>query len=188
MPDEIITYTTKVINSLYRDVENIDIYNPFSGLASFKTGINNSRFIAQEINQTTSMLSYLRLSAYGVNNYSLFSGDSIKRWNPCDEKYDVIISNPPYINNIDYNNLDVGVKGYEPKMALNGGIDGLRIIEKVIKKSRLNLKNNGLLAIEIGFGQSIKVKKILRENGFYILKTVKDLQSISRCLIAKKIR
>ena len=103
-------------------------------------------------------------------------------------KYDLIVSNPPYINNIDYNNLDVGVKGYEPKMALNGGIDGLRIIEKVIKKSRLNLKNNGLLAIEIGFGQSIKVKKILRDNGFYILKTVKDLQSISRCLIAKKIR
>ena len=103
-------------------------------------------------------------------------------------KYDLIVSNPPYINNIDYNNLDVGIKSYEPKMALSGGIDGIRIIEKVIKKSRFILKHTGLLVLEIGFGQHYKVSKTLKDNGFFILNTIKDLQNIRRCIIAKKIK
>ena len=100
----------------------------------------------------------------------------------------LLLKDPPYINNIDYNNLDVGIKSYEPKMALSGGIDGIRIIEKVIKKSRFILKHTGLLVLEIGFGQHYKVSKTLKENGFFILNTIKDLQNIRRCIIAKKIK
>ena len=102
-------------------------------------------------------------------------------------KYDLIVSNPPYINKIGYNNLDLGVKNYEPKSALYGGVDGLRIIEKVIYKSNDILKKNGLLAMEIGLGQYYKVSELLKKNKFYIIKTVKDYQNIKRCLIAKKI-
>ncbi len=103
-------------------------------------------------------------------------------------KYDVIVTNPPYINKIDYNNLDLGVKGYEPKLALYGGIDGLRIIEKIINKSKLILKNKGILAMEIGINQYHRVTKLLEKNGFFILKSIKDYQNIKRCLIAKKIK
>ncbi len=102
-------------------------------------------------------------------------------------KYDLIVSNPPYINKIGYNNLDLGVKNYEPKMALYGGIDGFDIIEKVIKKSKIVLKNNGLLAMEIGQGQSYSVERLLKNNGFYILKIIKDYQNIKRCILANKI-
>ena len=102
-------------------------------------------------------------------------------------KYDLIVTNPPYINNIDYNNLNSGVKNFEPKMALYGGRDGLDIIEKVIRKSKLILKNNGLIAIEIGLGQHYNVAKLLEKNGFYIFKTIKDYQKIKRCILAKKI-
>ena len=102
-------------------------------------------------------------------------------------KYDLIVSNPPYINRADYNNLDLGVKGYEPKEALYGGIDGFRIIEKVIRKSKIILKNRGLLAMEIGFGMYFKAKDMICKNGFYILKTIKDYQNIKRCIIAKKL-
>ena len=102
-------------------------------------------------------------------------------------KYDLIVSNPPYINKIGYNNLDLGVKNYEPKLALYGGVDGLRIIEKVIDKSNDILKKNGLLAMEIGLGQYYKVSELLKKNEFYIIKTVKDYQNIKRCLIAKKL-
>ena len=102
-------------------------------------------------------------------------------------KYDLIVSNPPYINKIGYNNLDLGVKGYEPKQALYGGLDGLRVIEKVIKKSRFILKNNGLLVMEIGSGQHNNVSDILKYNGFYIKNIVKDYQKIKRCIISKKI-
>ncbi len=103
-------------------------------------------------------------------------------------KYDLIVTNPPYINKIGYNNLDFGVKGYEPKLALYGGLDGLHIIEKVIKKSRLVLKNNNsLLAMEIGLGQHYKVLEILRKNRFYIVKTLRDYQRIKRFIFARKL-
>ncbi len=103
------------------------------------------------------------------------------------KKYDLAVSNPPYINKIEYNNLDLGVKYYEPREALYGGIDGLSIIEKIIKKSKLFLKINGFLAIEIGFGQYYKVSEILKKNNFYLFKTIKDYQNIKRCILAKKI-
>tara|TARA_B100000029_G_scaffold435864_1_gene450122 strand:+ start:169 stop:1014 length:846 start_codon:yes stop_codon:yes gene_type:complete len=103
-------------------------------------------------------------------------------------KYDLVVSNPPYINKIGYNNLGMGVKDYEPKVALYGGIDGFKIIEKVINKSKNILKDNGLLAMEIGYGQYYKVSELLKKNGFYIMNTIKDYQNIKRCLIAKKIR
>ena len=102
-------------------------------------------------------------------------------------KYDLVVSNPPYINKIGYNNLDLGVRGYEPKLALYGGLDGLRVIEKVVKKSRYVLKNNGLLVMEIGSGQHNDVSSILKYNGFYIKNIIKDYQKIKRCIISKKI-
>jgi len=104
----------------------------------------------------------------------------------CGRKYDLIVSNPPYINKIGYNSLDNSVKDYEPERALYGGVDGYNIIEKVIKKSKTILKNNGLLAIEIGMGQKFKTSNLLNNNGFYILKIVKDYQNIQRCILAKK--
>tara|TARA_Y100000590_G_scaffold124970_1_gene143015 strand:- start:1898 stop:2743 length:846 start_codon:yes stop_codon:yes gene_type:complete len=103
-------------------------------------------------------------------------------------KYDLIVSNPPYINKIGYNKLDLGVKDFEPKLALYGGIDGYKVIEKVIIKSKTILKNNGLLAMEIGLGQHYKTSELLKNNGFFILKIIKDYQSIKRCLFAKKIQ
>ncbi len=103
-------------------------------------------------------------------------------------KYDLVVSNPPYINKIEYNSLEVDVKNYEPKVALNGGVDGYSVIEKVIKKSRVILKNSGLLAIEIGLGQHYKVSELLKNNGFFIIKTIKDYQNIKRCIFSKKIK
>ena len=103
-------------------------------------------------------------------------------------KYDLIVSNPPYINHIGYNNLDLGVKDYEPKKALYGGIDGLRVIEKVIEKSSILLKNNGFLIMEIGLMQYNKTFKILRENGFYVKKVIKDYQRINRCIVSQKVK
>ena len=103
-------------------------------------------------------------------------------------KYDLIVSNPPYINKIEYNNLGLEVKDYEPLEALYGGIDGFKIIEKVIKKSKFILKLNGLLVMEIGLGQHFKVDTLLKNNGFYIQKIIKDYQNIKRCFIAKKIK
>ena len=85
------------------------------------------------------------------------------------------------------NNLDLSVKGYEPSEALFGGNNGTIIIEKVIKQSKFILKNNGLLAMEIGQGQYFKVSEILKKNYFRISKVIKDYQKIKRCIIARKV-
>ena len=101
--------------------------------------------------------------------------------------YDLIISNPPYINSIDLNRLDDDIKFHEPKLALSGGSDGFKYIIKVIKKSKKLLKIKGKLIIEIGHKQKNQCAKILNENGFYINKISKDLSGKDRCITSTKL-
>ena len=102
-------------------------------------------------------------------------------------KYDLILSNPPYIKKFDLKNLDKDVIGFEPKLALDGGLDGLSGIRKVIYNSTKLIKRKGALVLEIGFDQADKVKEILRENGFYIKEILKDLANNNRCIVSIKI-
>ena len=101
--------------------------------------------------------------------------------------YDLIISNPPYINSIELNRLDDDIKLHEPKIALSGGFDGFRNIKKVIVVSKKLLKINGKLIIEIGHKQKNKSIKMLNENGYYINKISKDLSGKDRCIISTKL-
>ena len=103
-------------------------------------------------------------------------------------KFDLLVSNPPYIERKNIKNLDDGIKNYEPLIALNGGNDGLDVIKKVIYKAKEILKINGRLAIEIGNGQSIKVSKELKKNKFIIEKNIDDYYGNTRCLISKLIK
>ena len=102
-------------------------------------------------------------------------------------KYDLILSNPPYINRIDLNRLDDDVKVYEPKLALFGGLTGFKEIKKTIENSARLLKYNGKLIIEIGHKQKNETIKILLKNGFYINKICKDFSGKDRCLVNTKI-
>ena len=101
-------------------------------------------------------------------------------------KYDLIISNPPYIKKFDLNKLNREVINYEPKLALDGGLEGLSVIRKVIKKSSELIKIHGKLILEIGYDQRVPVIKMLNENNFYINKIVKDLANNDRCIISTK--
>ena len=102
-------------------------------------------------------------------------------------KYDLIISNPPYIKKLDLKKLDRDVRDFEPKLALNGGLDGLSEIRKIILRSTELIKKNGKLILEIAFNQKHEVKKILKNNGFYITEVIKDFAKNDRCIISKKI-
>jgi release factor glutamine methyltransferase len=96
----------------------------------------------------------------------------------------LIVSNPPYIKRNDIKNLIDDVKNFEPKIALDGGNDGLDLIKKVIYKSKNILKIKGLLALEIGNEQIKKVSKILFDNNFRIRHVIKDYKNNVRCVIA----
>ena len=102
-------------------------------------------------------------------------------------KYDLIVSNPPYIVKKKLKYLDRDVVKYEPTQALNGGIDGLSEIRKVINKSSELIKNKGKLILEIGFDQKNKVINLLNKEGFYINNIYKDLADNDRCIVCTKI-
>jgi len=102
-------------------------------------------------------------------------------------KYDLIISNPPYIKKLDFKNLMKDVGKFEPRLALDGGLEGLSCFRKIIKKSSELIKNHGKLILEIAFDQKRDVAKILKDNGFYINKILRDLANNDRCIISTKI-
>ena len=102
-------------------------------------------------------------------------------------KYDLIISNPPYINKLKLKYLDKDIYSFEPLIALEGGLDGSSILNKVIKKSSSLLKVGGKLILEIGFDQKLKTMKFLKNEGFYVNKVVKDYGNNDRCIISTKI-
>ena len=101
------------------------------------------------------------------------------------QKYDLVVSNPPYIQTRDIKYLDDDIKMHEPKIALDGGNDGLDLIKKVIYKTKYILKLNGRLALEIGYKQKLKVSEILYKNNFRIEHIIRDYGDNIRCFISK---
>jgi len=119
----------------------------------------------------------------GLNKRVKFYSKNLE--NIYDHKFDLIVSNPPYIKTTDIKNLPEDVKKFEPKIALDGGKEGLDVIKKVIYKSKTIIKKLGTLALEIGYGQHYKVSQILKKQGFREELLVKDYQNNVRCILAK---
>ena len=141
-----------------------------TGIDISKKSINISKFNAKRLK---------------LNNRVKFIHSSIDNFKI--GKYDVIVSNPPYIELLNLKYLDKDVINFEPKLALSGGFDGFSKIRKVISKAKNLIKKNGKLILEIGFKQKNKVKEILKNEGFYINKSIKDYGNNDRCIISTKI-
>ena len=121
----------------------------------------------------------------GVSNRVKFLKSDIDNFK--NHKYDLIVSNPPYISHADLKMLDRGIIDFEPKLALDGGLDGLSLIRRVINKASKLIKKNGRFVLEFGSDQKEKVKKILINKGFYINKVLKDYAKNDRCIISTKL-
>ena len=102
-------------------------------------------------------------------------------------KYDLIISNPPYIKDFEIKYLDKDINSFEPLVSLKGGPNGSSVLNKVIKKSSNLIKVGGKLVLEIGYDQKYIVKDLLKREGFYINKLVKDYANNDRCIVATKL-
>ena len=128
-----------------------------------------------------------KINAYilGLKNRVKFFKSDVDNFNH--HKYDLIISYPPYINKLDLKYLERDVYKFEPRKALDGGLDGLSEIRKVIKKSSELIKKNGIFFLEIAFDQKEKVRKLLKNKGFYIERILKDFAKNDRCIISRKI-
>ncbi|MDA9203051.1 peptide chain release factor N(5)-glutamine methyltransferase [Candidatus Pelagibacter ubique] len=141
-----------------------------TGIDISKKSINVSKFNAKQLN---------------LNKRVKFFHSSVDNFN--NGKYDIIVSNPPYIEQSSLKYLEKDVVNFEPKLALSGGFDGFSKIRKVINKASILIKKNGKFILEIGFNQKNKVIKILKDEGFYVNKAIKDYGNNDRCIISTKI-
>jgi release factor glutamine methyltransferase len=141
-----------------------------TGIDISKKSINISKHNAKQLNLTNRV----KFFHSSVDNFKI-------------GKYDMIVSNPPYIELFNLKYLEKDVINFEPKLALSGGFDGFSEIRKVINNAKNLIKKNGKFILEIGFTQKNKVKELLKENGFYINKTIKDYGKNDRCIISTKI-
>ena len=141
-----------------------------TGIDISKKSINVSKFNAKKLN----LENRIKFFHSSVDNFTA-------------GKYDLIVSNPPYIELVSLKYLEKDIVNFEPKLALSGGFDGFSKIRKVINKANCLIKKNGKFILEIGFNQKNKVKEILKQEGFYINKAVRDYGNNDRCIISTKI-
>ena len=143
----------------------------------------NCKCEAIDLSQNALKLARINANLHQLSNRIKFYKRDVDNF--YNDKYDLIISNPPYIIKHKIKYLDSII--YEPKIALDGGLDGLEVIKKVISKSKYLLKTNGKLILEIGYDQKYKVSEFLKQENFFINKIIKDYGNNYRCIVSTKI-
>lgn len=133
----------------------------------------------------------LDISPYAINNTAinkknLMSNIEIMESDLFDKvsgKFDLIYSNPPYIKSCEIENLQLEVKDHEPRLALDGGNDGLYFYREIIKEAPNYLNNNGFLVFEIGYDESEDISLIMKKN--FDTKIYKDLNHLDRVIVGQ---
>jgi len=183
---ELLIY--KIVNFFKNKKVNILDIGTGSGciLLSILKELNFARGIGIDVSSKAIKTAEVNSKNLKLSNRSKFKVANLDKFNL--GKYDLIVSNPPYIPSKDIKNLSKDILNYEPLTALNGGSDGLDLIKKVIYKSNNLLKRDGLLALEIGHSQYQKVSCILRSNGYKEMSKEYDYNRNVRCIIGTKVK
>jgi release factor glutamine methyltransferase len=144
--------------------------------------LSHSKGVGIDICKKAILNAKINLNRFNLKNRVKILNKSIDQI--LNKKFDLVVSNPPYIVKRDINRLANDIRKFEPKIALDGGNDGLDVIKKVIYKSKEILKLKGILALEIGRGQYLSVARILKENNFRQMRVMKDYQNNIRCIFS----
>ncbi len=151
-------------------------------MLSILNNLKSSKGVGIDICKKTLVNSKKNLDLFKLANRAKIFHKSIDQIR--NVKFDLIVSNPPYILRRKLNHLPESVKKFEPRIALDGGNDGLDVIKKVIYKSKYILKSNGILALEIGNGQYRSVMRLLKGSKFREKEVIKDYRNNIRCIFS----
>ncbi|MDR1333831.1 MAG: peptide chain release factor N(5)-glutamine methyltransferase [Holosporaceae bacterium] len=151
-------------------------------LLSLMSEFPNAVGLGLDINSEAIGVAVHNREKFGLKNVDFLNID----WNffSCDQKFDVIVSNPPYVKTSHIPKLEKSVRNYDPILALDGGGSGLRAYEEISTLAREWLSPHGAIFIEIGSGQASEVKKILQKSRFKIEKVEKDINGLERVIYA----
>ena len=152
-------------------------------ILSILSELKKAKGIGIDISRKAILVAKKNSRKLGLNKRVKFFNKSLEDFHGY--KFDLIVSNPPYIETSSIKNLSEDVKKFEPKIALDGGKDGLDVIKKVIYKSKTILKNLGWLALEVGYGQHNKVSQFLIKQNFKEELLVQDYKNNIRCILAR---
>mgnify|MGYP004586965337 FL=1 len=146
--------------------------------------INNAQITAVDISNSALNVANKNAINNNVEKKIKFINSDI--FNNIEEKFDIIVSNPPYIETETINKLEIEVQN-EPHVALDGGIDGLKFYKIIANNAFEYLNENGYLLLEIGYNQQNSVTQLLQDTGKYKnIETIKDLGGNYRVVIARK--
>jgi len=159
-----------------------------SGNISIALGKNlpNCEITALDISKDALQVAQKNATKNNVTNINFVEGDIILNGILDNHKFDVIVSNPPYVSINEYTTLQNEITKYEPKEAVTDDADGLKFFKRISEFSMNKLNDGGSLFFEIGMGQSKNVSLIMSENGFEEIKIVKDYQQIDRVIYGIK--
>lgn len=142
-----------------------------------------------DIDETPIKVANINKNRLNLSNVSFYQGDLFEALTGLnmEGKFQIIVSNPPYIPRSIIDTLQPEVKYYEPRLALDGGVDGLDFYRRISYDAKRYLIEGGLLAYEIGYDQGQDVRNILVENGFDKIEVLKDLQGLDRIVLGQNI-
>ena len=142
----------------------------------------NATVVATDISEDALSIAKENINMHD-KNIPLVRGDLLKSFK--NNVFDIAVSNPPYISEENFTQLESDVKNFEPRAALQGGEDGLDYIRAIILDSKRVLKDCGWCILEIGHDQKERVQNIFKEHGFTEISSIKDLNGIQRVIKAK---
>lgn len=170
-----------IINDNSNNKKILDIGTGSGAISlALSKNLKDSKIIGVDISKKAIDLANENKIKLNINNVEFKESDIFSN---IDEKFDIIVSNPPYINKEDFEKLDKKLY-YEPQNALYGGEDGLYIYKKIIKNAKNFLNKNGKIYLEIGYNQKDSISDLLEEYGYKQIKSYKDFNDFDRIIKA----
>lgn len=182
----LVEYIIEYINKTYPQ-KNIRVLDLGTGSGAISLSVANyCKYVfvyGVDISDKALKIAQINKRRLDISNVEFYKGDLFQPLGNGEENFEVIVSNPPYIPRDEIDDLDTTVRDFEPRLALDGGKDGLVFYRRITSEGKEYLKDNGLLIYEIGYNQGEDVRDILELEGFRDVKIIKDLQGHDRVVL-----